>query len=76
VCMYVTPQSPRPKLRHMDGNFPYFVLFTGCNMSDELFESFEQLLALSERRGIPFDRCLCSYKRLLWCGLPSGTCFN
>ena len=63
--MYVTPQSPRPEPQHVDGSFPYFLLFTGCNMSDELFESFEQLLALSERRGIPFDRCLNCHRYLL-----------
>ena len=28
----------------------------GCSIKDELFESLEQLVALSDRRGVPFDR--------------------
>lgn len=28
----------------------------GCSIKDELFESLEQLVALSDKRGVPFDR--------------------
>ena len=52
----------KPSACHTQGHYMWMALLTlslctGCNMSDELFESFEQLLALSERRGVPFDRC-------------------
>ena len=47
-------------------------------MSDELFESFEQLLALSDRRGIPFDRCLdcCRYLLGVVCHVGVGAVQN
>ncbi len=30
----------------------------GCSIQDELFASFEQLIQLADKRGLPFDRCL------------------
>ena len=28
----------------------------GCSISDELFGSFDNLLALADKRGVPYDR--------------------
>jgi hypothetical protein len=29
----------------------------GCNLQDELFASFEQIMALADKRGEPYARC-------------------
>lgn len=35
---------------------PHFIVHSLCSIADELFGSFENLLALSDRRGVPYDR--------------------
>lgn len=35
---------------------PRCIVRSLCSIADELFGSFENLLALSDRRGVPYDR--------------------
>ena len=34
-----------------------YLLVAGCSLQDELFASFEQLLALADEKGTTYDRC-------------------
>ena len=38
---------------HMEKDGP---LAAGCNIQDELFDSFDQLLDLADRKGTSYDR--------------------
>ena len=41
----------------------HLVVCAGCNIQDELLDSFEQLLQLADRKGTTYDRC-CSIPAL------------
>ena len=45
-------------------------LDAGCSIQDELFASFEQLLALADRKGITYDRCA----RAQLCAIRQSAC--
>ena len=38
--------------------FRLTLLTPGCSIQDELFGSFEQLLALADEKGAKYDRCV------------------
>lgn len=38
-----------------------------CSIADELFVSFENLLQLADKRGVPFDRCVALRVGRWWC---------
>ena len=42
-------------------------LTAGCSIQDELFGSFEQLLALADEKGATYDRCALQHAAVLSC---------
>lgn len=40
-------------------------MVAGCSIADELFDSFQQLLTLADRKGVVYDRCVVSRQSLL-----------
>ena len=49
--------TAKPPSVHQPSSALALNLFTRCSISDELFGSFENLIKLSDKRGVPYDRC-------------------